>query len=415
MKERIVVMFAYHFPPENAVGGVRPYRFCKYLSRMGYRCHVITAAVQPTPPDVDIEYVPDPFTQGPRRAVGWQLERAARKLLLPGVTGIRWSRSACQAARSFLGANPNAEVTIFSTYPPLGTHLAAFQLARRNRLRWIADFRDPLGDNPSHTFLNTYQARVWRWLERTLLKAATVVIANTDAVAENWKRAYPDRSDRIHLIWNGFDPEDRVQPLPLPKRAYQRVSHIGELYQGRNVRPLLESVSRLVGAGRLDARRIRITLVGSVLNESVPGTAFVQRAKTEGWLELNSARIPHKEALTLAQTSDGLLLVQPHSKVQVPSKLFEYLQIGRPVLAFVPPDTPIERILKQSGVPHRCVYAGSSIQEMDDTVEGFFTLKPTPVPANAWFEQNFDAERQTRSLEMLIRSIHKRRWGPTEL
>jgi hypothetical protein len=32
MAERIIVMFAYHFPPENLIGAVPPYRFCKYLS-----------------------------------------------------------------------------------------------------------------------------------------------------------------------------------------------------------------------------------------------------------------------------------------------------------------------------------------------------------------------------------------------
>jgi glycosyltransferase involved in cell wall biosynthesis len=405
-ENRIIVMFAYHFPPENAIGGARPFRFYKYLSRNGYRCHVITAAIQPTQPNIDVEYVADPFITQPRQGVGWQLERAIRKFLLPGVAGIRWSRLACQAARTFVRSNPNAEMTVFSTYPPLGTHLAAFQLTRKNKLAWIADFRDPLGDNPTHNFLKKFQQKLSCWLERTIIKAATVVIANTDTIAEKWRNAYPDRRESIHLIWNGFDPEDRIQPLQLPVREYTLISHIGALYQGRNITSLLESVSRLIEAGRLASGRVRIQLIGSMLGESLPGIEFLERAKRKGWLELISNQIPRREALAIAQTSDGLLLVQPHSSVQVPGKLFEYLQIGRPVLAFILPDTPIERILRHSGVPYRCVYAGSSAQEMDDAVEEFFKLKTDPVPANAWFEQSFDARRQTQALETLIRSIH---------
>jgi glycosyltransferase involved in cell wall biosynthesis len=399
-------MFAYHFPPENAIGGARPFRFYKYLSRMGYRCHVITAAIQPAQPNIDFEYVADPFVAQQGQGVGWQLERAIRKFLFPGVTGIRWSRLACQAARNFVRSNPGAEVTVLSTYPPLGTHLAAFQLTRNDKLAWIADFRDPLGDNPSHTFLKKFQQKLSRRLERIIIKTATIVIANTDTMAEKWRNVYPDMREKIHLIWNGFDPEDRVQPLQLPVRAYIVVSHIGALYQGRNITSLLESISRLIEVGRLVPGRIRIQLIGAMLSESLPGTEFLERAKRKGWLELISDQIPRREALAIAQTSDGLLLVQPHSTVQVPSKLFEYLQIGRPVLAYILPDTPIERILKHSGVPYRCVYAGGSAQEMDDAVEEFFRLKPDPVPANAWFEQSFDARRQTQALEMLIRSIH---------
>ena len=355
---------------------------------------------------MDFEYVPDPLTMQPRHGFGWQVERAVRRFLLPGVIGIRWSRLASQAAQSFLRLHPNAEITILSTYPPLGAHLAAFHLMQTSKLKWIADFRDPLGDNPSHSFLKGYQRKLYRWLERVIVRAADIVIVNTDAVAEKWNVAYPNRRGHVHLIWNGFDPEDRIQPLPLPQRNYRLLSHVGELYQGRNVTSLLKSIARLIGAGRLSVSRIRIRLVGSVRSDCLPEPEFLRLAKTAGWLEIIADRIPHRDALIMAQNSDGLLLVQPHSSVQVPGKLFDYLQIGRPVLAFVLRDTPTERILKQSGVPYRCVYADGSSQEIDDAVEEFFSLKSDPVVASKWFEQTFNAKQQTQMLETLIRSLH---------
>jgi Glycosyltransferase Family 4 len=408
MAERIVLMLAYHFPPENAIGAARPYHFYKYLSKMGYRCHVITAADQGTRRDLDAEYVPDPFVAHPRGGIGWQLERAVRKLLVPGAVGIRWSRLACQAARAFLRSNPNAQVTVFSTYPPLGTHLAAFQLTRNSGLQWIADFRDPLANVPGRTGLTKLQQKLSQWIERTVLETATVTIVNTDAAAENFESSYPNRRDRVHLIWNGFDPEDRIEPLPLPERDYRLVSHVGELYGGRNVTPFLESVSRLIEAGRLVASSVRIRLVGPVESTSVPGPEFLARATQQGWLELIPEQVSQHEARRIAQVSDGLLLVQPHSAIQVPGKLFEYLRLGRPVLAFILPGTPIERILKQSGVVHRCAYAGSSIQEMDNAVASFFDLHEDADPANTWFEEHFDARKLTEGLDALIHSIHGR-------
>src|SRR5882672_7431527 len=86
MTEHIVLIFAYHYPPENAIGGARPFRFSKYLSKLGYTCRVFTAADQTGRDDANTEYVPDPFVAHPRNGLGWQVERAIRKVFLPG----RW-------------------------------------------------------------------------------------------------------------------------------------------------------------------------------------------------------------------------------------------------------------------------------------------------------------------------------------
>jgi glycosyltransferase involved in cell wall biosynthesis len=408
MTERIVVMLAYHFPPENSIGGDRPYRFYKYLSEMGYRCHVITAADQGRHPNLDTEYVPDPFVTSPRLGIGWQVERAVRKLLFPGNAGIQWSRLACQAASAFLLSKRNAEITIYSTFPPLGTHLAALFLARRESLKWIADFRDPLSINPSYPGFTKFQRKLHCWFEKIILRRAELVIANTDALAGQLKSACPNRRDRIHVIWNGFDPADQIEQTALPQRTYRLFSHVGALYRSRNISPLLESISRLIDSGRLAGDSLRIRLVGSIHKDCIPGAEFLARAKNHGWLEIIPDQVPHHEARRMAQDSDGLLLVQPQTAVLVPGKLFEYLRLRRPILAFILPDTPIERILKQSGVTYGCVYAGKSFQEMDNAVESFFNRKEEASEANTWFEENFDARKQTQVLAALIRSIHGR-------
>lgn len=408
MAQRIVLMLAYHFPPENAIGGARPYYFYKYLSRMGYRCHVITAADQSTVPEFDSECVTDPFLLHPRHVIGWQLERAVRKVLIPGVVGIRWSCLASKAAHEFLLSNANAEITIYSTYPPLGTHLAALLLIRRRKLKWIVDYRDPLSNNPSHIGLTKYQRELYSWLEQLILRKADIVITATDVAAEKLKNSYPKYKEHVHVIWNGFDPEDRIEQRPLPQRTYRLFSHTGELYGGRDITPLLKSVSRLIDAGRLAANRVRIRLIGPFKSDSVPEPEFLRRAKELGWLELVPKQLPHYEARRIAQDSDGLLLVQPHSAVQVPGKLFEYLRLGRPILAFILPDAPIERILSESGVPYRCAYSGSSPQEMDSVVQSFFDLKSDGSQANAWFTEKFDVQKQTETLEALLQLIHGR-------
>ncbi len=406
MTDHLVLIFAYHYPPEDVIGAARPFRFAKYLFRLGYKCRVFTAAEQLARSDPDTEYVPDPFITYSRRSPSWQMERAVRKLLLPGERGMHWSDHACRAARAYIKAHPAARVTLFSTFPPLGPPLAAWQLARSENLHWIADFRDPIPDAWNDESAHWLQNRVYRRLERGIAQTASAVIFNTDTAMAKWEESFPTLAGKAQVIWNGFDPEDRVASRPLASGTSQILSHTGELYGGRDVTPILESIRRLMTTDRLPARGVRVRLIGAAEPEALPNQEFLDRIRSAGWLELVSHRVSKHEASRIVQSSDGLLLVQPQSATQVPGKLFEYLQIGRPILAFVQPDSPSERLLAQSGVPYRCVYPGSAPDEVDDIVAGFFSLSSEPVALSPLFEEQFNAEFQTTQLDAIIRQLH---------
>ncbi len=104
----------------------------------------------------------------------------------------------------------------------------------------------------------------------------------------------------------------------------------------------------------------------------------------------------------MMKTSDYLLLIQQQSINQVPGKLFEYLQTGRPILAFVTRNSPTERILAGSGVHHRCVYPDDSPERFDEVIAEFLNLPTEIVPASPWFEDRFNGEFQTRALAEII-------------
>lgn len=409
----LILIFAYHFPPENAIGAARPFRFYKYLRRLGYRCHVITAADVSQSSDLDAETVVDPFVVRPRQGLGWQIERAIRKTILPGVTGTQWAVHAFRAGVRIVREESTSRVTVFSTFPPLGSHLAAYWLARRSGVPWVADYRDPLTSNPIYDDWNEFRKATCRKVERVFLRAADAVIANTDAARDRLIANYPDRAENIHLIWNGFDPEERLSPLPKSDPARRVVSHVGELYGGRDVKPILYSIERLLKTGRLMPDRVKLQLVGPMEESSIPDPVFMQAGESAGWLSLTPSRVPLPEAQTIVRKSDALLLVQPHSVLQVPGKLFEYLQIGRPILAYVPRNTPIERILQKSGVPFQCVYTDAQPDEVDASVERFFCVNGSQSAPNKWFEEEFSAESQSRTLSDLIQRVAKRRLQKT--
>jgi hypothetical protein len=91
--------------------------------------------------------------------------------------------------------------------------------------------------------------------------------------------------------------------------------------------------------------------------------------------------------------------------VQVPGKLFEYLRMGRPILAYVVRDSPVERILQRAGVPFVCIYPEHSPEETERRLLAYVrTLNGPPTGHSQWFEETFEASRQAATLGALIGS-----------
>jgi len=404
-RDDIVLILAYHYPPDRRIGGARPYRFAKYLKRLGYHVHVIAASHEGTP-EPDVTYVPDPFYVMPRRGVASQMELFCRRFFLRGAEGLRWAWSAAEIGRAFIRENARHRITLFSTYPPIGTHLAAYLIAGTERVPYIADFRDPLGDLRAwHGATRMHKASLVLF-ERMIMKRVNMVIANTDAAATHFEREYPKKAGTVHVIWNGFDPEERFSPMATPDRHALVLTHTGALYRGRTAVPLLESLQRVFDGGRLAVDRVKVRLIGYAAASSLPDREFLDRAAKQGWLDLVNSHVPPDEAVAAMLGSDALLILQPQTALQVPGKLFEYLPTGRPILALAPRRSAIEWILKNSGVTYACVHPEDLPATMDDTIVAFFNSDLSPVFPNAWFEENFNAQRQVEGLHALITTLH---------
>lgn len=405
-EQHLVILFAFHFPPENAVGGARPYRFFKYLNKHRHACHVITAAEQDGRLGDRVHYVPDEGQS--RKGTRWQVERAIRKFIMPGVTGVAWSYAAAAKGSEIIRQHPSARVSLVSTYPPLGVLLASMRLSSMAGVPWVADFRDPFPDRPSDKCETQFHMWMHSCMERIVFRRATRIIANTDTAGLKWQNKYPSRRDHIHVIWNGFDPEHRASAASLSlDRPHRLYSHVGELYAGRTVAPLLESIGRLIDSGRIAHDEVRIQLTGFMKGPVLPAQDFTNRAVEAGWLELQTTPVLKSEAERISATSDGLWLIQPQSAVQVPGKLYDYIQLGRPVLAFVPPSSPVERVLSVSGIEYRCIYPDMSADRVDALMYEYLCLPSEVREPSAEFEDHFNGERQTLTLETLLDGLHK--------
>jgi glycosyltransferase involved in cell wall biosynthesis len=323
------------------------------------------------------------------------IERVARRIL-EGHYGLAWSRAASRAARAIIEGTPSIR-SVISSHPPIGVHLSAMQFARAYRLRWIADFRDPV----------RYGAgRVSRWctksLEQRIFHRADAIIANTEAAADRWRRMFPWAERKIHVIWNGFDPDEEQSALPLPARPERWLVHAGSLYHNRNANVVVAALARLRDRKAPQAERVRIVLAGVVDKTAGVDEGVHSAAIADGWLEMSGSPIPRDQADRLVREAHGLLLLQPQSANQVPAKLFQYLCIGRPILAVAPRRSPIEWILGNAGVPFVCIHPDDPEEETDRKLLAYLDHPPAITPANEWFRTSFDGRRQTEHLASLL-------------
>ena len=206
------------------------------------------------------------------------------------------------------------------------------------------------------------------------------------------------------MICNGFDPDDAPAARELPPRNQKMILHAGALYHGRNPNLLIESLSRLRKKGMSEASSVSILLLGAVDAKAGLDSALYDEAERDGWLEVRPA-VPKGESQRMMEEADGLLLVQPQSNIQVPGKLFEYICIGRPILALVPQRSAVEQILEKAGVPYVCVYADDEMEAVDRKLLAFLRLPTAPTLYNAWFRNNFNAEYQAKQLAAIIGAI----------
>jgi glycosyltransferase involved in cell wall biosynthesis len=399
-----VLILATAFPPELLSGSKRPFRMAKYLPGCGYSTHVVTASHESCTlgwRNVHVAPVAKPAPDVVRAS--YILEKIQR-YCLPYNDRLPWIPHAIAVAEEVMRGRGVS--TVLSTSPPVGSHFAAAVLKRRYGIRWIADFRDPLYGNP-------WRSRRAAWiydmaLERYIVRNADAVIANTDTAGEALRRRYPSLAQKIFVVWNGYDPDDKVEAAPIPPRDFRVLAHIGSLGGGRHPGLLLDSIGRLSGRGLLDLRTIRLRLIGSMdPNEPWFNRPSCQGLIERGCLEYTGKTIPEPEARRQMSEADFLLLLDlnnSNASLQLPAKLFEYLRIGRPILAFTCPGSPTEQILANSGVPHRCLHPADPPERIDGALGEFLRLPSTPVAASPWFWDTFGAPAHAQMLAQILDS-----------
>lgn len=398
-----VILFAHNFPPLNSSGCQRPLRFWKYLPENGITAHVVCSSHGGADPAMaGVHHVPS----GAEGGLSYAIQRAVAQVahrIIPHNERIPWVPAAVAAAERIIAGFPISAV--ISTFPPLAGHLAAAWIARRHRLKWIADFRDQLVGNP---FRGTKGWRHESFFERRIFRQADLLVTVTDGFLAEWRERFPQYESKMRVLWNGFDPGEEFPQAPLTPRARRILAHAGAIYGQRHPQLLLASLERLVETGRLDPACFVVQLTGPLLEppEVRPLSSF-RRLHEFGCLEVHEP-VSRSEANRRIASADWLLILDvnafnaPHT---VPAKLFDYIRAARPILGIVPKGSIVERITTRAQVPSVFLYPGDPPECVDRKVLEFLSRPPQPFRPADWFWQTFDGRAQAATLAEMVKTL----------
>jgi glycosyltransferase involved in cell wall biosynthesis len=339
MKTALIV--AFHFPPYGAGSGIlRILKFCRYLPEFGWQPLVLTAnprAYERTDPTL-LRSIPPGTLVTPAFALDTQRHlsirgRYSRWMALPD----RWATWLPAAVINgiYLLRKKRASV-IITTYPIATAVLIGFILHKLTGTPWVVDFRDSMTEDDYPR--DPLTRRFYRWIERKAVKHASRLIFTAGSTLGMYRERYPSLSaEKCQVISNGYDEEDfhwLASRKPDERSPSQpvRLLHLGVIYPSeRDPRPFFRAISLLKKHRQISVHDVQINLRASGSEDLY--SQILRELEIDDIIHLLPP-VPYPQALAEAAASNGLLLFQAaNCDHQIPAKAYEYLRIGKPILA----------------------------------------------------------------------------------
>lgn len=388
---RRVLAVAYAFPPAAPIGTMRTLRLVKRLEAEGWATTVLTVTPDSYPPDMPFDAellsrvptnvevisarvfrplakvsgtlrrdpaskrthasfrpVPTGGSAAPSLSLRPSLVRRVYTTLdeLTSIPDKEIGWLAPAVAKGLLSIIRRRPAVLYSSAPPWSGQLVALALARISGLPWVADFRDPWARAP---WRETQAARIRRaavTLERRVVNRADAILFATRTNRDEYAAHYgPDLARKFQVVCNGCDPQEFVDLKGAESSGRFVLLHAGSLYGARTPVPLFSAIALALQSGAISREHFCFRLIGST-NADFPLAASA--LGLDGVVEF-LPRMPRQKILNEMASASCLVVLQPGTTVSVPGKLYEYLAVGRPILA-LSEEGETSDLVRESGI-----------------------------------------------------------------
>jgi len=411
---RRLLVITYHFPPDGAIGGQRWAALSKYLARLGWEVHVVTASPadrkERTNPGVHRHFRPRRQTLGDlyqvvvhriSKGARWR-QRALNSADRPGTPtrsqyvsagrrlirslmylpdpGRGWVGRATGAARALL--RERRFDLVVASGPPHSTYFAGLAATIGGDVPYWIDMRDPWSliheINAPADWLVRSERFVLRCLERIVFPAAARIIVNTREFASALTVAQPELM--VSCVPNGIDLEE-VPARDVSGVEKDTIACVGTLYAGRNLSSMLAAMSAVLRDRPDAAASLRLNVAGSLgLDHRERMLEQIEAGGLEAVVKVHGL-LPRAKALELLTRSHLALVLAQNQPLCVPAKLYESVGLGIPTLVIAERDSAAASEATRIGA---MTIDGSDVEAMRKLLEDLVAGRiPYSIPARA--------------------------------
>jgi glycosyltransferase involved in cell wall biosynthesis len=147
----------------------------------------------------------------------------------------------------------------------------------------------------------------------------------------------------------GFDPDEFTANNSANDSTQNKhkftLTFSGLFYKSFKPTSFLKAVHELIDEGKISLENIKVRFIGANSREDTGIKDYYNICEFTGFVN-------HAKALQYLKTSDALLLLlsKERGKDVIPSKTFEYIATGKPILAIVPPEGEVAKMILKHNI-----------------------------------------------------------------
>jgi O-antigen ligase len=285
----------------------------------------------------------------------WQFKTVETLLLLPVLPFYllekiivnlesEWSWCLLASLRGLLLCRRLQPEMLYSTGGSASAHLAALLIKKWTGSNWIAETQDPLVHDEDWR-RSRLVLLLYKNLEQQICRQADVFVFLVRAAMEHCQQR--TGTCQAAAVYPGAEPSWFGQ-AQYSRGERCRLAHFGSLAGSRNLSIFFQALEQTVSR-RPDLRGlVRVEVYGSFDSLS---RWEMKRLRLYDLVAVHGP-VPRQEAIAAMQQADCLLLIQNtiyFSCETIPSKVYEYLLAGRPILGLLHHNQELEDMLTENG------------------------------------------------------------------
>jgi glycosyltransferase involved in cell wall biosynthesis len=252
---------------------------------------------------------------------------------------IGWYFSAVKIGSAYLDKkNIDAIITIG---PPHSTHLVGMKLSKKFKIPHIPVFIDPWVDIIYYKEFKRSKPTLLldNYLEKRVLQNSNSAVFVTQSMQDDYIRKYPFLDNKSNVLYWGYDEEDFNNINSEIQGDEETIVHAGNIFDFQNTPEFWKQVKSEIDNGR----KLKIKFIGTVspgIRQTIENNGLNTYTEYMGFL-------PYSEMLKELSRASYLLVCSTEPR-HVPGKLFEYLRIGKPIIAFGNNNREVKSILEKT-------------------------------------------------------------------